>query len=196
MPLRSSLPDRLVQAIDGFGIERKPSGGHAQNTAIETGLDKLHGSLGEIRKPGQHVLAQARFSAPQIRRRCRAIAVFEVLDCAQRKPGLYEHRLERAVERKPQTLSAMLPLTTYPLLSLSRCIFRPLIECLWMQCRFWRAGLPTCRVRALLLVKESGNLPHSGEAADKLDEVGPGPVLGSLLGGCGPECGSRSPSRA
>ena len=80
MPLRSSLPDRLVQAIDGFGIERKPSGGHSQNTAIETGLDKLHDSLGEIRKPGQHVLAQARFSAPQIRHRCRAIAVFEVLD--------------------------------------------------------------------------------------------------------------------
>ena len=65
MPLRSSLPDRLVQAIDGFGIERKPSGGHLQNTAIETGLDKLHGSLGEIRKPGQHALAQAHFSAPQ-----------------------------------------------------------------------------------------------------------------------------------
>ena len=59
------------------------------------------------------------------------------------------------------------------LLSLSRCIFEPLIECLWMQCRFWRAGLPTWHVRALLLVKESGNLPHSGEAADKLDEAGP-----------------------
>lgn len=39
--------------------------GYAQNTAIETGLDKLHGSLGEIRKPGQHALAQAHFSAPQ-----------------------------------------------------------------------------------------------------------------------------------
>ena len=65
MPFRSSLPDRLAQAIDGFGIERKPSGGHSQNTTIETGLDKLHGSLGEIRKPGQHVLAQACFSAPQ-----------------------------------------------------------------------------------------------------------------------------------
>lgn len=33
--------------------------------------------------------------------------------------------------------------------------------------------MPTCGVRALLLVKESGNLPHSGEAADKLDEDGP-----------------------
>ena len=52
MPFRPSLPNRLVQAIDGFGIERKPSGGHAQNTAIETGLDKLHGSLGEIRNQG------------------------------------------------------------------------------------------------------------------------------------------------
>ena len=106
MPFRPSLPNRLVQAIDGFSIERKPSDDHAQNTAIETGLDKLHGSLGEIRKPGQHVLVQARSSAPQIRRRCRAIAIFDVLDCTQRKPGLYEHRLERAVERKPQTLSA------------------------------------------------------------------------------------------
>lgn len=65
MPFRPSLPNRLVQAIDGFSIERKPSDDHAQNTTIETGLDKLHGSLREIRKPGQHVLAQARFSAPQ-----------------------------------------------------------------------------------------------------------------------------------
>ena len=66
-----------------------------------------------------------------------------------------------------------IPIATMGLLSLSRCISKPLIECLWMQCRFWRAGLPTWHVRALLLVKESGNLPHSGEAADKLDEAGP-----------------------
>ena len=65
------------------------------------------------------------------------------------------------------------PKITARLLSLNRCIFEPFIERLWMQCRFWRAGLPTSRVRALLLVKESGNLPHSGEAADKLDEGGP-----------------------
>lgn len=48
-------------------------------------------------------------------------------------------------------------------------------------------------MRALLLVKESGNLPHSGEAADKLDEAGPVPFLGSLLGGCGPGCVGRGP---
>lgn len=33
--------------------------------------------------------------------------------------------------------------------------------------------MPTCKMRALLLVKESGNLPHSGKAADKLDEGDP-----------------------
>lgn len=48
-------------------------------------------------------------------------------------------------------------------------------------------------MRAELLAKESGNLPHPGEAADKLDEVGPAPILGSLLGGCGPGCGGRGP---
>ena len=158
MPLRSSLPDRLVQAIDGFGIERKPSGGHAQNTAIETGLDKLHGSLGEIRKPGQHVLAQARFSAPQIRRRCRAIAVFEVLDCAQRKRGLYEHRLERAVGRKPQTLSAMLPLTTYPLLT------QPVPTTLGLaatEMRKNRWGIHVLPLRARLASRKAGGCARS-----------------------------------
>ncbi len=162
MPFRSSLPDRLVQAIDGFGIERKPSGGHAQNTAIETGPDKLHGSLGEIRKPGQHVLAQARFSAPQIRRRCRAIAVFEVLDCAQRKPGLYEHRLERAVERKPQTLSAMLPLTTYPLLT------QPVPTTLGLaatEMRKNRWGIHVLPLRARLASRKAGGCARSRQHA-------------------------------
>ncbi len=51
-------------------------------------------------------------------------------------------------------------------------------------------------MRALLLAGESGNLPHPGEAADKLDEGGRAPFLGSLLGGSGPGCGSRSPPLA
>ncbi len=48
-------------------------------------------------------------------------------------------------------------------------------------------------MRAELLAKESGNLPHPGEAADKLDEVGPAPIPDLFLGGCGPGCGGRGP---
>ena len=52
------------------------------------------------------------------------------------------------------------------LLSSSCCIWEPNIECFQVQCRFWRAGMPTWVLRPWDLVKESGILPHLEQAAN------------------------------
>lgn len=98
----------------------------------------------------------------KIRRRCRAITIFEVLDCTQRKPGLYEHRLERAVGRKPQTLSAMLPLTTYPLLT------QPVPTTLGLaatEMRKNRWGIHVLPLRARLASRKAGGCARSRQHA-------------------------------
>ena len=71
---------------------------------------------------------------------------------------LYEHRLERTVERKPQALSAMLPPTTYPLLT------QPVPTTLGLaatEMRKNRWGIHVLPLRARLASRKAGGCARS-----------------------------------